>query len=390
MRDLNQFDLVELVLAYHPARVLAVRAGFATETRRVANKFERQLVARQNLPAHEISYWIFRSRNQVQIAAFELEQVLLELGETRNAIRALLGNHVRHVDFRIAVLLRVHIEHELRKRPVHARHVLLQHHEARAGELRSGIKIDLAESRSQIDMIFDWKIECARRAYPSNLDVLVRRLADRNARMRNVRNDAEKCVQFRLHDSKLLLQCLQLIRLRVDFGHQRRWVFAFGFGLPDLLRQLIALRLQFLRLRLHCFALDFQTLERRGVERDAASGEPRGDALRIIAQQLDVQHLRPRFGIGVAKSTAIIAEIAMPGQRLDSAAHHALQSDTKITTAPRFETRRIREDFVMHRYFRTAVAIALAGAGTALFAQSFPTKPVRIIVAFPPGGGTDI
>ena len=80
----------------------------------------------------------------------------------------------------------------------------------------------------------------------------------------------------------------------------------------------------------------------------------------------------------------------MPGQRLDSAAGHALQSATKFTAARRFETRRIREDIVMHRYLQIAAAIALAGAGNLLLAQSFPSKPVRIIVAFPPGGGTDI
>src|SRR5687767_2713792 len=34
--------------------------------------------------------------------------------------------------------------------------------------------------------------------------------------------------------------------------------------------------------------------------------------------------------------------------------------------------------------------LALAICGPSALAQSFPSKPVRIIVAFPPGGGTDI
>ena len=38
---------------------------------------------------------------------------------------------------------------------------------------------------------------------------------------------------------------------------------------------------------------------------------------------------------------------------------------------------------------KTLLAITLAIAGVAAFAQSYPTKPIRLIVGYPPGGGVD-
>jgi tripartite-type tricarboxylate transporter receptor subunit TctC len=42
------------------------------------------------------------------------------------------------------------------------------------------------------------------------------------------------------------------------------------------------------------------------------------------------------------------------------------------------------------RFLRFAAAAALALLGTSAWSQAYPNKPIRMIVGFPPGGGTDV
>ena len=39
---------------------------------------------------------------------------------------------------------------------------------------------------------------------------------------------------------------------------------------------------------------------------------------------------------------------------------------------------------------RIVVVILLIGSAMAVFAQEYPSKPIRMVVGFPPGGGTDV
>ena len=54
MHDLHQLDLVELMLADHAARVLAVAARLGAEARRVRGELDRQRVGGKDLVAHEL------------------------------------------------------------------------------------------------------------------------------------------------------------------------------------------------------------------------------------------------------------------------------------------------------------------------------------------------
>ena len=89
---------------------------------------------------------------------------------------------VRRVALGVAVLARLHVEHELRERAVQPREAAAQEREARAGELGGGREVEQAERLAEVGVIRDREVERARRAPAAHLDVVVGRLADRRRR----------------------------------------------------------------------------------------------------------------------------------------------------------------------------------------------------------------
>jgi hypothetical protein len=78
-----------------------------------------------------------------------------------------------------------------------------------------------------------------------------------------------------------------------DLFHDRRDILTFGFGLPDLLGEQVAPRLQIFGLFLQSFALGFEGFKAGHIEeglRGLTGFEPGDDVRQVFAQQGDVEH----------------------------------------------------------------------------------------------------
>ena len=168
---------------------------------------------------------------------------------------------VRRVALGVAVLLRLHVEHELGERPMQPRDRAAQEREARARELDAGLEVE-AERRADVDVVARRELELARRAPAPHLDVGVLVGADRNARVGQVRQRHQLVVELGLDRREALGRAIELGADGGDVGHRRAGVGALALELADLARQGVAPRLQLLGARLQRLAL--------GLERDEA------------------------------------------------------------------------------------------------------------------------
>ena len=119
-REHDDLDLVELVLADHPARVAAGRARLGAEARRVRRVEERQLFGGQDLVAVQVRDRNLRRRDEV-VALAGLEEVGVELRQLPGAEERVGVGEKRRQDLAVALLVDVHVEKELDERARHPR-----------------------------------------------------------------------------------------------------------------------------------------------------------------------------------------------------------------------------------------------------------------------------
>ena len=144
----------------------------------------------------------------------------LNLGSWPVPFEDLAIDDVGRVALGVAVLLGLHVEHELGERAVQPRHRPAQEREARARELDAGLEVE-AERRADVDVIARRERELARRAPAPHLDVGVLVGADRHARVGQVRQRHQLLVQLELDRRQPLGRAIELGADRGDLGHRR-------------------------------------------------------------------------------------------------------------------------------------------------------------------------
>ena len=171
--DVHELDLLELVLAQHPPRVLAVRPRLAPEAGRVAYEPHRQIVRLQDPLARDVGDRDLGGRDQVQVVLVDPEQVVDELRELSGAAQHVGRDEIRDVDLPVAVLAGVHVDHELDERAVQAREPPAQGDEPAPGELRRQLEVERAERDAEVGVVLRLEVEARRLPDPALLAVVV-------------------------------------------------------------------------------------------------------------------------------------------------------------------------------------------------------------------------
>src|SRR5690606_16324548 len=139
--ELYQFHLLELVLPDNAPYVTAIRAGFASKAGAEGTVAERERVARQRLVAIKIRHRHFRGRDQPQIGAFNMEEILGELRQLACAEEARRIHQKGREALGVPVLASMRIDHEVDERTFQTSQGAGIHHEASASNFGRTVKI---------------------------------------------------------------------------------------------------------------------------------------------------------------------------------------------------------------------------------------------------------
>ncbi len=224
----------------------------------------------------------------------------LNFGQLRHAEHRLVAQHVGRVDFRVAVMLRMQINHEQAKGPFELGKLALENDKTRTRQFGRRFKIHEAKPFTDIEMLARLEIEPRFFTPGMKLLVVVFVLAFRHTFHGKVRDHRKGIIDLLCKQALGFLargdEILEPGNLRLE-----------GFGLclvpcphhlADFLRQRIAPRLRILKLLdvVTLFRIDFQKLGR--LRWQAAQGKALIEGGGIIPDGFDVMHRRRLSRLG--------------------------------------------------------------------------------------------
>ncbi len=126
------------------------------------------------------------------------ELIFGKLRQLRRTEHCLVTNKQRWIHFGVAMLVRVQVEHELPERALEPCETFFQDDEARAGKLRRGLEIHLAQRFAEIEVLLGRKAVAALRTEMMMLHIVVQILAVRHfgRRKRQVRNLRKRVLEL--------------------------------------------------------------------------------------------------------------------------------------------------------------------------------------------------
>ncbi len=297
------------MLANHAAGIAAGSACFGAKARCQRRQAHRQFLLVENGFADEICQRHFGGGNEPEPFAPELVQGIFIKGGQRlsldrpklivfkfrqlpRAEHGVIANHQRRIDFGIAVLVGVEIEHELPDRALQPGQPLLQHDKARSTQCRRRLEIHEAERATDVVMRFRRERVCAGLAEHMALHIAVLVDALGHVVQRQVRNrgklPGELFVRRLRRQFELWHRGLELGNLR----HQRAraCVVLRLLGVADFLRRGIAPCLHLLRLEDRRPALLVDRQQRRRQWLQPAPLQAGVEGMGIVADRFDVVH----------------------------------------------------------------------------------------------------
>src|ERR1700687_1545823 len=188
MRELKELDLLELVLAQDSARVFSGCASLGAEAGGPRGYVDRQFLLGKCFVAIEVVEFHFAGGGQPEIGVLDFEEVRGKFRKLAGGKQGGTVDEKGRKDFRVAVLARVYVQEKIRQGTLKTRAPTLVHREASSGHFGSRREIQNPGALTNLPVGFRGKIELRRSPPSANLDVFLRAMADRDTRVRKIRN----------------------------------------------------------------------------------------------------------------------------------------------------------------------------------------------------------